>query len=245
MLDITFGGALLAGLLAFFTPCILPMVPFYLSYMAGLSMAELRGEGAIAPGAQRRLFLSALMFALGVTTIFMLMGMGATALGQAFRDWFGVLRYAAAAVIFAFGLHFLGVIRIGILYREARMQSSMNPSTVLGAYAMGLAFGFGWSACVGPILATILMMASGMGDVLQGGLLLAVFGFGMTAPFVVAALFARPFLGWMQRHRKYQAHVEKVLGVMLIVFALLIATGSVNAIANWMIETFPVFATIG
>ncbi|MCM2562365.1 cytochrome c biogenesis protein CcdA [Lutimaribacter sp. EGI FJ00015] len=244
-MDVTFAGAALAGFLAFFTPCILPMVPFYLSYMAGLSMTELRGEGEIAPGAQRRLFLSAVFFALGVTSIFMLMGMGATALGQVFRDWFDVLRYAAAALIFVFGLHFLGVIRIGIFYREARMESKMDPSSVIGAYVMGLAFGFGWSACVGPVLATILMIASGMGEVWRGGLLLALFGIGMTAPFVVAALFARPFLNWVQRNRKYQPYVEKVLGVMLVVFAILIATGMINEIANWMIDTFPVFSRLG
>jgi cytochrome c-type biogenesis protein len=244
-MDVTFAGAAFAGFLAFFTPCILPMVPFYLSYMAGLSMAELRGEGQIGPGAQRRLALSSVAFALGVTTIFMLMGMGATALGQVFRDWFDVLRYAAAALIFVFGLHFLGLIRIGLFYREAKLQSNLDPSSVVGAYVMGLAFGFGWSACVGPVLATILMIASGMGDIWRGGLLLALFGLGMTAPFVVAALFARPFLGWMQRNRKYQPYVEKALGVMMIVFALLIATGTVNELANWMIETFPIFAQLG
>jgi cytochrome c-type biogenesis protein len=191
------------------------------------------------------LALSSVAFALGVTTIFMLMGMGATALGQVFRDWFDVLRYAAAALIFVFGLHFLGLIRIGLFYREAKLQSKLDPSSVVGAYVMGLAFGFGWSACVGPVLATILMIASGMGDIWRGGLLLALFGLGMTAPFVVAALFARPFLDWMQRNRKYQPYVEKALGVMMIVFALLIATGTVNELANWMIETFPIFAQIG
>lgn len=245
MLDVSFAGAALAGLLAFFTPCILPMVPFYLSYMAGLSMAELREEGGIAPGAQRRLLSSAVAFALGVTTIFTLMGMGATAVGQAFNQWFDVLRYVAAGLIFVFGLHFMGVIRIGILYREAKIDAKTDPSSFAGAYVMGLAFAFGWSACVGPVLATILMMASGMGEIWRGGVLLAVFGLGMTAPFVVAAIFAKPFLGWLQRNRKYQPYVEKVLGVMLIVFAVLIATGRINEIANWMIETFPVFSTLG
>jgi cytochrome c-type biogenesis protein len=245
MMDISFAGAALAGLLAFFTPCILPMVPFYLSYMAGLSMAELREERGIAPGAQRRLLLSALAFALGVTSIFTLMGMGATAVGQAFTQWFDVLRYLAAALILVFGLHFLGVIRIGILYREAKIDAGTDPTSFLGAYVMGLAFAFGWSACVGPVLATILMMASGMGEVWRGGILLMVFGLGMTAPFVVAAMFAKPFLGWLQRNRKYQPYVEKVLGVMLIIFAVLIATGTINEIANWMLETFPVFSRLG
>jgi len=243
--EVTYWGAALAGLVAFFTPCILPMVPFYLSYMAGISMAELRGDGQINKGAQSRLVVSALMFALGVTTIFMLMGLGATALGQAFAQWRQPLSYAAAAIIFVFGLHFLGVIRIGLLYREAKLESTADPSTVFGAYVMGLAFGFGWSACVGPILATILMVASGMGDLWRGASLLAVFGIGMTAPFVVAAVFARPFLALMVRFRAYQGHVEKVMGVMLIVFAILIATDSMNVIANWMLETFPSFNSMG
>ena len=245
MLDISFAGAALAGLLSFFTPCILPMVPFYLSYMAGISMAELRGDGRIAPGAQRRLVISALFFALGVTSIFVLLGMGATALGAAFAQWKQPLSYVAAAVLLVFGLHFLGVVRIGFLYREARLESSAEPSTILGAYLMGLAFGFGWTPCVGPALASILMVASGMGDIWRGGLLLFVYGLAMTAPFIVAALFARPFLSWAQRNRKYLGHVEKVMGAMLILFAVLIATNAVNLIADWMIRTFPGFADLG
>ncbi|MDO5657654.1 MAG: cytochrome c biogenesis protein CcdA [Paracoccus sp. (in: a-proteobacteria)] len=238
MLDIGYWGAALAGVLSFLSPCILPMVPFYLSYMAGLSMAELRADGRIEAGAQRRLVLSALAFAAGVTTIFVLLGLGATALGQLFFDWREPLSYLAAAVLFAFGLHFLGIWRIGFLYREARLEGPANPAGIAGAYAMGLAFGFGWTPCVGPALAAILMVASGSGDLWRGGSLLLVYGLGMTAPFVIAALFAKPFLGWAARNRRYLGHVEKVMGVMLIVFALLIATNSVNLIAQWMIENF-------
>lgn len=245
MLDMTFAGAALAGLLSFFTPCILPMVPFYLCYMAGLSMAELKDEGGIAPGAQRRLVISAVMFALGVTTIFMLMGMGATALGQAFAQWKQWLAYAGAALLFLFGLHFLGVVRIGLLYREARLESKAEPTTIAGAYLMGLAFGFGWTPCVGPALSAILMMAAGMGSLIEGAALLATYGLAMTAPFVVAALFARPFLGWMGRNRHLLPLVEKAMGAMLILFAVLIATGSVNVIANWLIQTFPGFMNLG
>jgi len=245
MLDISYAGAALAGLLSFFTPCILPMVPFYLCYMAGISMSELREDGAIATGAQKRLVVSAIFFALGVSTIFVLLGMGATALGQTFAQWRQPLSYAAAAVLLVFGLHFLGVIRIGLLYREARIESTAEPTTVIGAYVMGLAFGFGWTPCVGPALAAILMVASGMGDIWQGGSLLLVYGLAMTAPFVVAALFAKPFLGWMQRNRKYLGHVEKVMGVMLIIFAVLIATNAVNLIADAMIRWFPGFMSIG
>lgn len=244
-MEITLIGALAAGLLSFFTPCILPMVPFYLSYMGGLSMAELRGDGAIAPGAQRRLMISAVFFALGVTTIFMLLGMGATALGTLFGTYLDTLAYVAAAILVVFGLHFLGVIRVPLLYREARMESSAEASTVLGAYLMGLAFGFGWTPCVGPALASILMIASGMGDIWRGALLLFVYGVGMTAPFIVAALFARPFLAWVQRHRAAFAWVEKAMGAMLILFAILIVTGGVTWIADLMIRWMPGLTSLG
>lgn len=245
MLEISLAGALAAGLLSFFTPCVLPMVPFYLSYMGGLSMAELRGDGEIAPGAQRRLLLSSVFFAMGVTTVFMLLGMGATAMGRMFGQYLDTLSYVAAAILLVFGLHFLGVIRVPLLHREARMESSAEPSTVLGAYLMGLAFGFGWTPCVGPALASILMIASGMGDIWRGALLLFVYGLGMTAPFIVAAFFARPFLAWVQRHRTAFQWVEKGMGAMLIVFAILIATGGVSLIADAMIRWFPWFSTIG
>lgn len=245
MLEISLLGALVAGLLSFFTPCVLPMVPFYLSYMGGLSIAELRGDGEIAPGAQRRLLLSSVFFALGVTSVFMLFGMGATAMGRVFGQYLDTLSYVAAAVLLVFGLHFLGVIRVPLLYREARLESHAEPGTVAGAYLMGLAFGFGWTPCVGPALASILMIASGMGDIWRGGLLLFVYGAGMTAPFIVAAFFARPFLGWIQRHRAAFAWVEKGMGVMLILFAVLIATGGVSLIANAMLRWMPGFATLG
>ena len=245
MLEISYAGAALAGLLSFFTPCILPMVPFYLSYMAGISMAELRSDGKIAPGAQRRLILSSIAFALGVTSIFVMLGMGATALGQTFAQWKQPLSYVAAAILFLFGLHFLGILKIGLFYREAKIESKAERTTVIGAYVMGLAFGFGWTPCVGPALASILFVASGMGDIWRGGLLLLVYGLAMTAPFIVAAVFARPFLGWMQRNRQYLGYVEKVMGVMLIIFAILIATNAVNLIAAWMIEVMPSFQNLG
>ncbi len=245
MFDISFAGAAMAGLLSFFTPCILPMVPFYLCYMAGISMSELNEEGDISSGAQSRLVVSSVLFALGVTTVFVLLGMGATALGQVFAQWKGPLSYVAAGILLIFGLHFLGILRIGLLYREAKIESKSQPTNPLGAYIMGLAFGFGWTPCVGPALAAILMIASGFGDIWKGGALLFVYGVSMTFPFVVAALFANPFLRWMQRNRKYLGHVEKVMGAMLILFAILIVTGSVNLIADAMIRWFPIFGGIG
>lgn len=257
MLEISLAGAALAGLLSFFSPCVLPMVPFYLCYLGGISMAELQGDTGgdagsgknalrgIAPHAQTRLIVSAVFFALGVVTIFMLLGMGATALGQTFGQLRQPLSYVAAAVLALFGLHFLGVVRIPLLNREARLTSTAAPTHLLGAYVMGLAFGFGWTPCVGPALASILMMASMMGEIWRGGLCLLTYGIGMTAPFVVAAVFAKPFLAWMYRNRKYLPVVEKTMGVMLLIFAALIATNSVNLIADVMIRYVPGFDGLG
>lgn len=238
-MEITYLGAAFAGLLSFLTPCILPMVPFYLSYMAGLSMQELHGTSAIPRGAQRRLVLSAFAFALGVTTIFVLIGMAAAGVGDIFAQYKQQLGYIAAAVLLIFGLHFLGVIRVPLLYREARMESKADPGTILGAYVTGLAFGFGWTPCAGPAIAAMVVVAGAMGEVWRGGLLMFVYGMAMTAPFVIAAFFARPFLKWMNRHRAKMAYVERIMGVLLIVFAVLIATNSINAIAQWMINITP------
>lgn len=245
MFEISFGGAALAGLLSFLSPCILPMVPFYLCYMAGLSMAELRADAGLAAGAQGRLVLASAAFALGVTTIFVLLGMGATALGQLFIQWRDTLRWVAVAVLMVFGLHFLGVLRIALLYRQARIETAGAPKSALGSYVMGLAFGFGWTPCVGPALAAILMIAAGMGDITRGALLLFVYGMAMTLPFVIAALFSRPFLNWVARHRGKLQHVEKIMGAMLILFAVLIATDSVARIAEWMIQVAPWMTRLG
>ncbi len=245
MFDISFAGAALAGLLSFLTPCILPIVPFYLCYMAGLSMSELRGEATLPRGVQRRLILSSIAFSLGVTTIFMLFGMGATALGQAFIEWRDALKWVAATVLLLFGLHFLGVLRIGLFYRQARIEPSFAPRSHLGAYVMGLAFGFGWTPCIGPALAVILMIASGMGEIWRGAALLAVYGLSMTLPFVVVALFARPFLDWIAGNRAKLSHVEKLMGAMLVLFAILIGTDSVAVLAQSMLDWMPWFATLG
>jgi cytochrome c-type biogenesis protein len=244
VLDVSYPGALLAGLLSFLSPCILPMVPFYLSYMAGSSLQELAPGGVVQSGAQRRLVARAMLFAAGVLTIFVMLGLGATTLGRVFLEWKSTLAWAAGGVLILFGLHFLGIIRIAVLYREARLESGLQPTTAAGAYVMGLAFGFGWTPCVGPALAAVLMVASGMGDLWRGGALLLVYGIGMTAPFVAAAVFARPFLALLARHRSKMGYVEKVMGMMLILFGVLILTDSVNLIADWMIRNFDWTATL-
>lgn len=247
-LDITFGGAALAGLLSFFSPCILPMVPFYLSYMAGLSMQELHGRDGgptIPRDAQIRLILSAVAFALGVTTIFVLLGLGATAAGAAFAQWKTPLSYVAAAILAVFGLHFLGVIRIPFLYREARVEAKTDPSTMAGAYVMGLAFGFGWTPCIGPVLATILGVAASRDTVGEGAALLAVYAAGLGVPFLVAGAFSRPFIALMRRFRAQMGLVEKITGGLLVVTGVAFLTGGIERLSFWLIETFPILSQVG
>ncbi len=239
-LDISYMSAAFAGLLSFFSPCILPIVPFYLCYMAGLSIQELDEKAQISPGARRRLVLSSVLFSAGVVTVFTILGLAATALGQAMRAYDQQISWVAAAILVVFGLHFLGWVKIPLLYREARVDSSsVKPASYIGSYLIGLAFGFGWTPCVGPALAAILFIASQQESLLQGGGLLLVYGVFMTVPFILAAVFSGPFLRWVQRNRKYMGFVEKLMGAFLILFAILIVTGRIGAMATWLFQKFP------
>lgn len=240
MFDVSIAGAALAGLLSFLSPCILPIVPFYLSYMAGVSMNQITAEGELSPAVRRKAVISAMFFSAGVIAIFMSLGATASIFGQLVREWFDVLRWVAAALIFTMGLHFLGVVRIGFLYRQFRADpGATNNMTYLGAFLIGAAFAFGWTPCVGPVLAAILFTAAGAETAARGAILLLVYGIGMTAPFVVAALFVGPFMRWMKGFRRHLPKVEKAMGALLVVFALLIATNTINYIANWMVMFWP------
>ncbi len=246
MFDVSAFGALVAGLLSFLSPCVLPIVPFYLSYLAGVGMNHITADATLTPAVRARAVISALFFAAGVITIFVGLGAGATAFGQLVRDWFGVLRWFAAGLIIVMGLHFLGVIKISALYRQFRAEAGETSNlSFAGAYLIGLAFAFGWTPCVGPVLAAILFTAAGQDTTTQGMWLLFVYGVGMTAPFVLAAFFIGPFMRFMGRFRQYLGIVEKIMGLLLIIFGVLIATGTVNYIGNWLLETFPVFTRFG
>ena len=246
MFDLSLTGAFLAGLLSFLSPCILPMVPFYLSYLGGMSAAEVAQGGAVTRATRIRAVTGAVMFAAGVLTVFVGLGASASLFGQVLRDWFDVLRYVAAAMIITMGLHFLGVIRIGFLNRSLRAEPGDTANLGLGgAYMIGLAFAFGWTPCVGPVLAAILFMAGTTDTAGQGMMLLFGYGIGMTLPFVLAAGFVGPFMRLMRRFRRHLGTVEKVMGGALVVFGILIATNALLYVGQWMIETFEVFQTIG
>lgn len=246
MLDITFAGALIAGLLSFLSPCILPIVPFYLSYLAGVGVDQISASSAISSDVRRRATLSAIAFAAGIITIFMALGATASIFGQLVREYFDILRWIAATIIIAMGLHFLGIIRIGFLYRQFRADVGETSNvSLIGAYVLGLAFAFGWTPCVGPVLAAILFTAAGTETAWRGAVLLFVYGVGMTAPFVLAAFLVRPFMLWMARFRKHLPLIEKAMGSLLILFGVLIATNSINHIAQWMLDYMPWLSAIG
>lgn len=246
MFDVTLFGALVAGLLSFLSPCILPIVPFYLSYLAGVGMNQISADAEVSRAVRMRAFVAACCFALGVTTVFVGLGATATAFGSVVREYFDVLRWVAAGIIIAMGLHFFGLIRIGILYRQLRADTGDTSNVgFVGAFVIGLAFAFGWTPCVGPVLAAILFTAAGQDTAGQGATLLFAYGLGMTLPFIFAALFIGPFMTWMAKFRRHLGLIEKLMGALLILFGVLIATNSINIIAQWMLENIPWFSTIG
>ena len=244
MLDIGVGAALLAGMLSFISPCILPIVPPYLAWLAGVSFSELQSSPA-GSAAKWRVVSSAVVFVLGFATVFIALGATASVVGQTIAQYFDVLSIVAGAVILVMGLHFLGVLRLGLLYREARVRVNRKPAGLLGAYVVGLAFAFGWTPCVGPILAAILFIAGSEETAWRGASLLAAYSAGMGVPFILAALFASQFLNWAAPFKKHMQKIEMAMGGLLVLTGILFMTGQMPAISFWLLEQFPVFATIG
>lgn len=245
MTEITYFAAWVAGLMSFLSPCVLPIVPFYISYLAGSSVSDLSAGPHVPVSVRRRAVVMAVWFSVGMITVFVALGASASAVGQAMNQYFDLLRWGAALLIGAMGCHFLGIVRIPILNRQFQMEANTQAaSSWFGAYVIGFAFAFGWTPCVGPVLSAILFVAAGQETSLQGAGLLFVYGVGMTAPFVLAAIFVAPFMRAMVRFRSALPYIEKAMGAMLIVFAVLIATNGVSAIAQWMLEVMPVFVRL-
>jgi cytochrome c-type biogenesis protein len=234
-----------AGLLSFLSPCVLPLVPPYLCFLAGVSLKDLTEQDAAARGPNWQVVALAFAFVLGFATVFVALGASASLIGQAITQHFATLSIVSGILIIILGLHFIGVFRIGLLFREARFQTSNKPAGLLGAYLVGLAFAFGWTPCVGPVLATILMVASVDGSTARGALLLAAYALGIGIPFLLAALFIGPFLRLMTRLRPHMETVEKVIGGGLVLTGILLLTGSMPLIAGWLLQTFPVLGSIG
>jgi cytochrome c-type biogenesis protein len=243
-------GALGAGLLSFLSPCVLPLVPPYLCFLAGISLDELTrtgGESDKAAGWRPDWHVVALAFAfvLGFASVFVALGASASLIGQAITAHFEILSMIAGALIIILGLHFLGLFRIGLLFREARFQVARKPAGFVGAYLVGLAFAFGWTPCVGPVLAAILVVAGVEGSAARGALLLGAYAMGIGIPFLLASLFSGPFMRLMVRLRARMGTVEKVIGAALVLTGVLFLTGGMPRIAGWLLEMFPAIATLG
>ncbi len=243
--DLSYPTAILAGALSFLSPCVLPLVPPYLCYMAGVSAEDLRRGGSMAVPGYGRLVLTALVFVLGFSTVFVLLGAGASTLGQLLRrnmDWLGLL---AGIAIILMGLKFLGVLRLDFLSREARFQPEAPRRSLGGAYLMGLAFAFGWTPCIGPVLGLILGLAGARQSVSEGMVMLSLYSAGLGIPFLLAAAFSASFLRAMGRIRSHFSAIEKAMGVMLVATGVLFLTGGMQAMSFWLLETFPALQKIG
>jgi cytochrome c-type biogenesis protein len=230
-----------AGILSFLSPCVLPIVPPYLAYMGGVSVTDMEDNRA----ARGHAVVASLFFVLGLSTVFLILGAGASALGRAFASYRPYLEVGAGVVVVIFGLHFLGLFRLKFLDREMRMDAGDQGGSAFGAYFLGLAFAFGWTPCLGPILSAILSLAGGQADVSKGVILLGVYAIGLGVPFVLVAAFfpqmKRP-MAWMKRN---MGVIEKTSGVLLVVVGLAMATGFMSIFSFWMLEALPFLAIFG
>jgi cytochrome c-type biogenesis protein len=249
--NVTLLAAFGAGLLSFISPCVLPLIPGYLSYISGLSLDEMRGVPVAAggtavavarpAGVRRQVVLSSLAFIAGFSLVFVSLGAAASAIGQFLLERQTFFNRIAGAVIVIFGLHTMGVLRIEWLYQEKRVHTSRKPAGFIGAGLIGVAFAFGWTPCIGPILAAILALAGTQETVAEGVRLLGVYSLGLGVPFLATALMIDRFFAAMGRIRRHYHKVEIVSGVLLIVIGLLIFTNKFTIIARWLTPYLPVY----
>ncbi|NIY99116.1 cytochrome c biogenesis protein CcdA [Salipiger sp. HF18] len=233
--------ALFAGVISFLSPCVLPIVPPYLAFMSGVSLAEMEAGGR----ARLRAFTAALFFVLGLSTVFVLLGFTASWLGTFFLQNQLLLARISGVVVIVFGLHFLHVFRIPFLDREARIETGDTGGSAFGAYILGLAFAFGWTPCIGPQLGAILSMAASEASIARGTALLAVYAAGLGMPFLLAAIFLSRAMGLMNRIKRHMGLIEKVMGLLLVAVGLMLLTGAFSAFSFWLLETFPALGELG
>jgi cytochrome c-type biogenesis protein len=243
MYDVSIPAAMIAGLISFLSPCVLPLVPPYLIYLTGATIEHV-AQGETEKSSKRAVMISALMFVIGFSTVFVALGASASFIGSLIRAWSAQLSIAAGVVIIVMGLHFLGLTRVGLLMREGRLPIP-KPVGLWGAYVMGLAFAFGWTPCIGPILAAILSMAAAEATVARGAGLLAVYSAGLGIPFLAAAFMIEQFSSLFSRLKRHLASVERVMGVLMVITGVGFLTGSVSSISNWLLETFPALQNFG
>ncbi|MBF0438723.1 MAG: cytochrome c biogenesis protein CcdA [Magnetococcales bacterium] len=242
-MEVTYAAAFFAGLLSFLSPCVLPLAPAYVSFMSGISVEHLR-EGRHG-GVGWQAGMHSLFFVLGFSLVFIALGASATYLGQLLLTHMRLLSKIGGGVIILFGLHYMGVFRFSFLNLEARFHLEKKPSGPLGSFLIGLAFAFGWTPCVGPILAGILAVAGGQESLSQGVGLLAVYSAGLGVPFIITGLAINLFFGVFNRLRTHLHKIEIVSGGLLVVVGILIFFGDFNRLSILILEWFPGLARLG
>jgi cytochrome c-type biogenesis protein len=244
--DVTIVAALIAGLVSFLSPCVLPLVPPYLVFLAGTSL-ERFADREPEQRVRRETVLAAVLFVLGFSTVFVALGASASVIGSLLRVYSEPLSIIAGVVIIIMGLHFLGLTPIALLHQQKRLEVA-KPVGLWGAYVIGLAFAFGWTPCIGPILAAILAVAASEQTVAKGAGLLAVYSLGLGIPFIVAAFAIEPFAAFLARFKNYLHRVEQVMGALLVLTGIAFLFPSlnwINSVSVWLLDTFPVLGRIG
>lgn len=235
MSDINFGLAFIAGILSFLSPCVLPLVPSYLVFLSGANVENME---------KRKTLFMAMFFVLGFSVVFIGLGASATFFGQILRANSDIFSVIAGILIILMGCHFLGLFRLPFITQNFNIN--LTPQTgKVGAFVMGLSFGFGWTPCIGPILASILAIAASESTVSKGVMLLGSYSLGLGVPFIAAALLITPFMALLKRLKSKMQMIEKAMGVLLILTGVMFITGSINTLSIWMLEAFPILGKIG
>jgi len=232
--------ALAAGVISFLSPCVLPIVPPYLAYMSGVTVSELNRDTG-----PRSAFMPSVFFVMGLSTVFLLLGFAASALGKVLLSYSDVFSTVSGIVVMIFGAHFVGVYRIGILDREARLDVGDQGGSSVGAYVLGVAFAFGWTPCIGPQLGAILSIAASEASIAKGLVLLGTYAIGLGIPFILVALYLPKLggvMGWMKAH---MSQIERIMGLLLWTVGLLMLTGGFSDFSYWLLEVFPALAKLG
>ena len=234
-----------AGVLSFLSPCVLPLVPPYLTYMSGASFEQLRNDEPVSGVYWRRSVFTSLFFILGFSIVFIALGATATAFGQLFRSALPIMTPIAGGFIILMGLHFIGIFRLGFLHRHMHPSGPSVASGPGGGFLLGLSFAIGWTPCIGPVLAAILAVSAGQESAWQGAGMLAVYSAGLGVPFLLSGLALGSFMGFFEKFKKHLGTVEKVMGVLLVITGLLFITGQFTRISYWFLATFPALGNIG
>lgn len=254
MENVSLFGAFIAGVLSFISPCVLPLIPGYLSFISGVSLEEMRGMTPVAAGggtvavnagvsaaAKRQVIITSLFFILGFSLVFVSLGASATFLGQFLMERLKILGQIAGVLLIIFGLHTMGVFKIPFLLNEARVQANTKPASMIGAVIVGISFAFGWTPCIGPILSAILLVAAQQESVNQGILLLSVYSLGLAIPFLLTALAINQFFVAFSKIRRHYHTIEIVSGLLMIIIGVLIFTNRFTIIAQWLTPYLPTF----